>query len=359
MDDSSNILQPGTIIAGKFTVVEHMGTGSVGDEFYRCDQNDLNRQVQIKLIAKESDDDEMVQRFIQGVNLAASITHPNILPVYEAGEMDDKFYVATAWKETSKLRDILAQNGSFVEKEAIQIVLQLVDALNYAWSELSMIHRNITPDTILMTSDGKPLLEDFGMAKVANTQQSANLTMTGFTIGNMEYMSPEQVRGERELDFHADMYCLGLVFYEMLTGVYPFNAKSQMDYMQAHINKKQTPVKDVNIKVRQGCSDIVDKMLAKDKNERFESWTALSESLKNVLEGRSPDKSVKDALKEIKAKRIHKESLAGAPSNQQISEEEKEVDAGKIKVLIIASCVLIVIVVLLIIFAHYLKNTVV
>ncbi|NOY75425.1 MAG: serine/threonine protein kinase [Kiritimatiellaeota bacterium] len=360
MEESSGILQPESIVAEKFKVLEHIGSGSVGDEFYLCEQTDLNRKVQLKLISKDSsDDDEMVQRFIQGVNLAASLTHPNILPVYEAGSLDDKYYVATAWKETRKLKDILKTNGSFVEKEAIQIVLGIIDALNYAWNELTMIHRNVTPETILIASDGKPLLEDFGMAKITDTQQSANLTMTGFTIGNLEYMSPEQVRGERDLDFQADMYCLGLVFYEILTGDYPFKASSQMEYMQAHVSKKPTPVKDINIKVRQGCSDIVDQMLAKDKNDRFESWTALSEALKNVLEGRAPNKSVKDALKEIKAKQLHKQPENTPSSPPPITEAEKEADAKKLKVLIIGSIVVIVIVILAILFGLLIQKTVV
>lgn len=360
MEETSNILRPGTVIADKFTVIEHTGSGSVGDELYLCEQADLNRKVQLKLIAKDSeDDDEMVRRFVQGVNLTASLSHPNILPVYEAGSLEDKYYVATAWKETRKLKDILSANGPFVEKRAIEIVLGIIDALGYAWNELKMIHRNITPDTILLTSDEKPLIEDFGMAKVTNSQKAADLTMTGFTIGNMEYMSPEQVRGERDLDFHSDMYCLGLVFYEMLTGQYPFKANSQMEYMQAHVATKQTPVKDVNIKVRQACSDIVDKMLAKDKNMRFESWSALAETLRNVMEGRAPGKSVKDAIKEVKARQLHHKQNDTAEHPPIVSDADREADTAKLKVIIIGSLALLVVITLAIILALYLKRTIV
>jgi serine/threonine-protein kinase len=359
MNEPSNILQPGTIVADKFTVIEHVGSGSIGDEYYLCEQVDLNRKVQLKLIEKDNDDDEMAQRFVQGVNLTASLTHPNILPVYEAGSIDDKYYVATAWKKTDKLKNILSQNGSFAEKHAIEIILGIIDALGYAWNELKMIHRNITPETILLTSDEKPLIEDFGMAKVTNSEQAANLTMTGFTIGNMEYMSPEQVRGARDLDFHSDMYCLGLVFYEMLTGTYPFKADSQMEYMQAHVATIQTPVKDVNIKIRQSCSDIVDKMLAKDKSERFASWTALAENLRNVMEGRAPGKSVKDVIKEAKAKQLHQKQNDKSGNIKVISDEEKATDATKVKIIIIGATILVVVVVLIIIFAAYLKKTII
>ena len=360
MEEAAGILQPGTIIADKFTVIEHTGSGSVGDEFYLCEQADLNRKVQLKLITKDSgDDDEMVQRFVQGVNLTASLSHPNILPVYEAGSLDDNYYVATAWKDTKQLKEILASSGSFQEKQAIEIILGIIDALNYAWNELTMIHRNITPETILLTSDEKPLIDDFGMAKVTDTQKAADLTMTGFTIGNMEYMSPEQVRGERDLDFHSDMYCLGLVFYEMLTGRYPFKASSQMEYMQAHVATKQTSAKDVNMRIRQTCSDIVDKMLAKDKSDRFESWSALAENLRNVMEGRAPGKSVKDAIREVKAKQLHQKQEGDSPKQQAISDEDRASDAAKLKVIIIGSIAVLIVLALAIILALYLKSTIV
>jgi serine/threonine-protein kinase len=274
----------GSVIANKFEVIKKTGEGSLGDDIYLGFQKDLKREVTIRILPREvSTDKEMVNRFVQEIEITAALQHPNILPAYEAGEFMGRAYLVTAPEVGIHLNEYLKENGAMPEKEAVKTISQIAGALQYAWNKEKVLHRNIRPESILISEDQQPILEDFGMAKTLSGQ-SADLTMVGFTIGNPEYMSPEQTRGETDLDCRSDIYCLGLVFYEMLTGHPTFQATNQIALMQAQLSQPHTPVCEENPDLSKELSAVIDRMLTKNREDRYAQWGELIDDLKALAE---------------------------------------------------------------------------
>ncbi len=274
--------QPGARIADKFEVIEYIGEGSLEDDVYIGKQLDLDRKVTIRIMPKSlSNDKELVQRFTQEIRMTASLHHPNILQTIEQGEYTGRLYFTTAAEDGTYLNDYLSKKGALEEKQAVKDVTALADALKYAWNTNKILHRNVKPSTIILTDAGTPILEDFGMAK-SFSDESVGLTMAGVTIGNPQYMSPEQVKGQADLDFRSDIYCLGLVFYEMLTSQKAFVAKTDIALMEAQLQQEPVSVKEINESITDNTIAVLSKMLSKDRYDRQESWEELIDELNNV-----------------------------------------------------------------------------
>ncbi len=285
--------KPGSIIGGKFEIVKRLGEGSLGDDIYLCRQNDLKREVSVRILPQDlSRDKEMVQRFTQGIQLSAILQHPNILPAFEAGTHAGRAYMATAVEDGDYLSALIKREKRLKEDAAVAVALGLAEALDYAWTKGSILHRNIRPESVIVAKGGQPILADFGMAKCigATDEKGGNMsiTMVGFTIGNPDYMSPEQVSGESDLDCRSDIYCLGLVLYECLTGEPPFKSPSQIALMEMQLNKQHRHVKSLNHEISDACSSVVDKMLAKDRAARYQTYAELIDDLEKVLKRELP-----------------------------------------------------------------------
>jgi serine/threonine-protein kinase len=324
----------GTIIAEKFKIVKLLGEGSLGDDIYLCKQIDLVRDVTLRVLPPSvSSEREMLQRFIQEAKLNASLQHPNILPAYETGEFDGRYYLVNAYSSGEILQDLIKRRGQLDEKETIELVIPLADALGYAWDTQKIIHRNIKPETILINEQGRPLLQDFGMAKSFQPQQGgAELTMMNVTIGNPDYMSPEQVRGERDLDCRSDMYCMGLVMYEMLTGRHPFGDRTQFALMEAHLKEVPKTVREINHTIREGCSGIVERLLAKKRDDRYPSWADLIRDLKLAAQGKPTSfQKPRDTIEDFKKQQKKNAKKLQGP---QFIEVEKH-DSNTVKILVI------------------------
>ncbi|HBC88667.1 MAG TPA: hypothetical protein DCZ94_17115 [Lentisphaeria bacterium] len=311
-------LTVGHVLKEKYEIVSKYGAGSLGDDVYIGKHRELEREILIRVLPPSmTSDSELSQRFIQGVRLTASLQHPNILPAYDAGDEDGNFYFVTGFEKGFFLDQYIEQRGKLEEKEAVNIIIALADALKEAWESKKIIHRNICPKTILLAKGNHPMLTDFGLAKSQESSGKA-LTMTGFTVGNPQYMSPEQVNAEKELDFHADMYCLGLVFYEMLAGHPAFQDKSQVALMDAQATKQPASLKTENSKVSERCIKVMNQMIEKDRNKRFSSWKDLIKGLNSLLEEEKPkkvpqkpasdeaDKKLKEFIKIVAAEKKRK-----------------------------------------------------
>ncbi len=295
--------KPGSVIGEKFEIIKWTGEGSLGDDIYLCRQKDLKREVSVRILPQDmSRDTEMVQRFTQGIELSAMLQHPNILPAFEAGTHAGRAYMATAADDGESLSALIKREGGLGEARSEAIALSLAEALDYAWSKGGILHRNLRPDSIIIANGGQPLITDFGMAKRTGSQdgakkKDATLTMVGFTIGNPDYMSPEQVSGESDLDCRSDIYCLGLLLYECLAGEAPFKSPSQIALMEMQLNKPHKSLKSVNASLSDACSNIVDKMLAKERSARYQSYGELIADLKKAIKGEGVGSSVKAAPK--------------------------------------------------------------
>ncbi|HCE42627.1 MAG TPA: hypothetical protein DET40_03665 [Lentisphaeria bacterium] len=266
----------------EYEILEKHGIGRLGEQIFLGFDPNLNQQVMIRMLPADMiSENDTFHRFMQGAKLTAALHHPNILTAYKAGEAEDgNIFLVTRFEEGLFLDKHLKVHGKFNEDEASDMIASLADALHYAWETKMIIHRNVCPETILISKDKRPMLTDFGIAK----SRSLNLTDTlkGVILGNPQYMSPEQVRGEKELDFHSDMYCLGLVFYEILAGFPAFHNKSPETLMSMQENRQPVSLKFRNPDLSERCVKTINRMLEKNKSRRYPSWNELKEDLEKL-----------------------------------------------------------------------------
>ncbi|MFA6290337.1 MAG: protein kinase [Victivallales bacterium] len=274
------------IINGKYRIVEKRGKGAMGTAVYLGTDLEHSCDVIIRVLPQSLfGDEEMSARFMQGINLAKKLHHPNILSVLDAGVEKDIEYVITNYEKGYFLNDYLEHRGVLDENEGIMLVKSLSEALDYAWNEQQIIHRNVSPETILVAKHNVPMLTDFDLAK--SLMADGKLTCAGYTIGEPTYMSPEQAKGE-EVDFRSDIYCLGLVFYQLLAGKPPFHSKSRMEILCSQVSDRHAPIQTQNKRITDACSNVLDKMLAKDMKDRYQSWKALIDDLEAILNQKTP-----------------------------------------------------------------------
>jgi len=302
-------LTAGYVFKGKYEVGKKQGLGSLGETIFLGHDKEVDREIMIRILPPQMmGDNENTQRFIQGIKLTASINHPNILPAIDAGEENGMCFMVTAYKKGFYLNEYLDQRGQLDEPESLRLIKDLAGALNEAWQSQQIIHRNVCPDTILFAKGNVPLLTDFDMAK--SLKEDKKLTMTGYTVGNPMYMSPEQVKGE-QIDYHADMYCLGLVLYQLLSGHPPFQQKSQIELMNAQASEPHQPIQQENDRISDACAAVLDKMLEKDIADRYVLWEDLISDLDAILNQQAP-KALQKGASRTEISKIKKEAKVEA-----------------------------------------------
>ncbi len=227
----------------------------------------LDRAVAIKVLPPEASDSSSRERFRREARTAAKLTHPNIVPLHTFGEADGMMYFVMGYVQGESLADRLRREGQLSPDEARRLLAQIADALDYAHRQ-GVVHRDIKPDNILLDdSSGKPMLTDFGVAKASVGGET--LTAVGTALGTPHYMSPEQASGERDLDGRSDLYSLGVMGYQMLTGQLPFEGESFREIIVQHMTKEPTPIKSVAPGVPDDVALTLDRCLAKDPEARW------------------------------------------------------------------------------------------
>ena len=295
-------LKPGMHL-GPYEVVHALGTGGMG-EVYRARDTRLDRDVAVKVLPEEfAGDRERLRRFEQEARAAAALSHPNVLVVHDVGVHDRIPYVVTELLDGETLRARL-KNGKMSPASAVGIVIQVASGL-FAAHTRGIVHRDLKPENIFLTRDGAVKILDFGLAKVsdaagANRQgdASALLTDAGIVLGTAGYMSPEQVRGV-DIDGRTDIFALGAVLYETLTGRRAFQGGSDADTLCAILEKDPAPIAESTRAERAGYYRIVARCLEKDPAKRFQSAADLQFSLESfvgsyvhVQAGESTEKSI-------------------------------------------------------------------
>jgi tRNA A-37 threonylcarbamoyl transferase component Bud32 len=259
---------------GPYKVMDKIGEGGMA-VVYKGFQESLNRYVAIKVLRTElAQDQEFIDRFRREALAVAKLAHPNILHVYDAGAAHGVYYIVMDYVDAGSLKDLI-QLGPVNTDQAVFIATQLADALDYAHRE-GLIHRDIKPSNILLTRDGRPLITDFGIAKAVHA--STRLTRTGTSIGTPEYMAPEQIQGQ-SVDGRTDIYALGIVLYEMLTGQVPFSAQTPVATLYRQVNEPPPPLQQMNISIPAWLDAVVDSALAKRPDERFQRARDLAKAL--------------------------------------------------------------------------------
>src|SRR4051812_26300380 len=280
-------MDPGTVFAG-YRIEEEAGRGGMG-VVYRANQIALDRRVALKLLTPAlASDPGFRARFQQESRLAANIDHPNVVDVYEAGEDDGRLYITMRWVEGSDLRQEIESHGRLDPVRAAEIIAQVADALDAAHA-MGLVHRDVKPANILLGSrQGREhvYLTDFGLTK--RVESAGGLTRTGQWVGTLDYVAPEQIRGDK-VDARTDVYALGGVLAHALTGHVPFERDSDVAKMWGHINAPPAPPSTVVPGLPPELDAVVLRALAKDPAERYQSAGDLGRAALAAVEGRQPD----------------------------------------------------------------------
>jgi DNA-binding beta-propeller fold protein YncE len=262
---------PGTIFAG-YRVDSLVGRGGMG-VVYRATDQSLERPVALKLIAPELAEDERFRvRFLRESRLAASLDHPSVVPIHEAGERDGQLYLAMRYVEGSDLKRLLESEGKLSPERAVGILTQIADALDAAHRR-ALVHRDVKPANVLLDEDGHAYLTDFGIAK----QLGGASTESGRIVGTLDYLAPEQIRGD-EVDGRTDCYALGCVLYECLAGAPPFRRATEAETLWAHMRDDPVPIAD-----HSELDPVLARGLAKDREDRPATCVELIDAAAGAL----------------------------------------------------------------------------
>jgi serine/threonine-protein kinase len=266
------------ILSGNYELDREIGRGGMGI-VYKAKDSRLKRPVAIKVLPPElSFRSDIRSRFLREAETAAQLSHPSIVPIYSVDERDGLVFFVMAFVDGENLAARLHRDGPFTPDETRRIVTDVAGALAYA-HEHGVVHRDIKPDNILIENDGRVMVTDFGIARAVSDGDGSRLTATGMAIGTPAYMSPEQSMGEREIDGRSDLYALGVVAYQMLSGELPFNAPSTAAMLVKHISERPTPIDTKRAGIPSDLSRAVMLLLEKDPANRFPSAEALVQAL--------------------------------------------------------------------------------
>lgn len=254
------MLPAGTIFAG-YEVESVVGAGGLGI-LYRARQLRLDRPVALKLVEPAVAQHPVVrERLRREARAVAALDHPNVVPLYEAGEQDGTVFIATRWVDGVELGTLLHRDGPLVPERAARIAAQIAAALAVA-HERGLIHRDVKPSNVILTAQDHVYLTDFGLAKRAETE--AGLTAADQVLGTVDYVAPEQIEGSPP-DARSDMYSLGCVLYEMLAAEPPFAShKGGMAKMWAQVNAEPTPLNERRADIPPAIIELVTRAMAKD-----------------------------------------------------------------------------------------------
>ena len=267
-------LQPGVIFGGRYEILSVLGQGGMG-AVYQARDRELDRLIALKVIRPElATDPAILQRFKQELILARNITHKNVVRIYDLGEADGIRFITMEYVDGEDMRTMLRKNGKYSAKEAIPMIEQVCRALDSAHSE-GVIHRDLKPQNIMRDKQGRIVVMDFGLARSLG---DSGMTQTGAIVGTMEYMSPEQALGS-QLDQRSDIFSVGLIFYELLTGKSPYHADTAIASLMRRTREVAKPASDVENTVPRSLSAIVSRCLEREPANRYHSVVELLQQL--------------------------------------------------------------------------------
>src|SRR5215212_8032127 len=273
-----------TLIDNRYAVLDTLGEGGMA-RVYLAHDNVLDREVALKVLREQYAGDEgFVERFKREAKNAAALNHPSIVQVYDQGRAEDgTYYMAMEYVRGGTLKDLIKSEAPLVPSEAARIASRVAEALALA-HDRGIVHRDIKPQNVLLNPAGEAKVADFGIARAAS---SKSITETNLVLGTSAYMSPEQVRGERAGPA-SDLYSLGVVLYEMLTGEQPYRADDPIATAMKHIDEPPPHPLRANPTVPKALDALVVKLLAKRPEDRYASAALLAEDLGRVRAGGLP-----------------------------------------------------------------------
>jgi len=268
----------GKLLGNRYEIIEKIGSGGMAT-VYKAKCLVLKRFVAVKVLRDEfTTDEEFIKRFNVEAQAVASLTHPNIVSVYDVGHEGNLYYIVMELVKGKTLKEIIVEDGALGWKWSVKIAMQIASALETAHRN-NIIHRDIKPHNIIITEDGVAKVTDFGIAKAVS---NSTITAFGTTIGSVHYFSPEHARGGFT-DARSDLYSLGVVMYEMVTGRVPFDSDTPVSVALKHMQEE--PIEPIKIKpdLPQCVNDIIMKAMRKDANERYQTATEMIKDLELAL----------------------------------------------------------------------------
>ena len=266
---------------GKYTIIEQIGQGGFGT-VYKAKDTTLERTVALKVLHPALlNDPVFVERFQAEARMAAQLEHPNIVRVYEVGEHEGRHYLAMEYVEGQSLAQLLEAQGRLTPQQALKVVRDVASGLEAAHRK-QLIHRDIKPSNVLIRSDGTALVTDFGLAKAAEASLAASLTTSSQVLGTLRYMAPEQAE-QKPVTHLADIYALGVVLYEMLTGRPPFIGDTAIQLIRAHADKRPPPPSEFNKAITPAVASVILRSLAKKPEERYPTAGKMARALEGAV----------------------------------------------------------------------------
>ena len=268
---------------GRYAVLERVGGGGMA-EVYRARDDLLGREVAIKVLHERfSNDRSFVERFRREAQSAANLNHPNVVSLYDYGADDDTYFIVMEYIDGRSLADIISAEGPLLPERAAEIASDVAQALDRAHSG-GLVHRDVKPSNIMITDTGQTKVTDFGIARALGGDGEQTMTQTGMVIGTASYLSPEQAQGN-PVDARSDVYALGVVLYEMLTGDPPFTGETPLAIAYKHVRENPEAPSSRNKDVPHALDAVTMKALAKNPDNRYASATDMHEDLQRFIAG--------------------------------------------------------------------------
>jgi beta-lactam-binding protein with PASTA domain/predicted Ser/Thr protein kinase len=274
---------------GRYRIVRKLGSGGMAD-VYLAEDEELGRRIAIKILNdRHANDESFVERFRREAKNAAGLSHPNIVSIYDRGEAEGTYYIAMEYLDGRSLKELVVARGPLPIPDAIDATRQVLAALRFAHRK-GVVHRDIKPHNVMADADGRLKVTDFGIARAGVSQ----MTEAGSIIGTAQYLSPEQARGA-PVDRRSDLYSVGVVLYEMLTGTTPFSGESPVEIAMKHLSDPPRPPSVERSDIPPDLDMIVLRALAKDPDDRFQTAEEMDAELERVSRGAGVTTETADA----------------------------------------------------------------
>ncbi len=316
----------GSSISG-YKILGKLGAGAMAT-VYKAKQISLDRIVAIKKLPKKfSSNPQFIERFFAEGRAAAQLNHPNIVQAFDVGNEGDLYYFVMEYVEGRSVHDDIVTHKRYKESEAVDIAIQVAEALEHAHNR-GLIHRDVKPKNIMITKEGVVKLADMGLARAMSDVEAAEAE-AGRAFGTPYYISPEQIRGEKDIGPPADIYSLGVTLYHMVTGSVPFEGKNPSSVMHKHLKSELVPPDHVNPKLSAGISEVIEMMMAKRVSDRYQNCADLLIDLRAIKRGETPPLAHKDVFQADDLAQIAAEAQAAPseiPENTALSGRPSLVD---------------------------------
>lgn len=307
------------VFGERYEIIERIGVGGMAI-VYKAKDLLLNRIVTIKVLREQfASDEDFVRRFRREAQSAASLSHPNIVSIYDVGKDGETEYIVMEYIEGRNLKELIRNYAPLSAEQTINLGRQIAEAIRHA-HEHHIIHRDIKPHNILVTADGRVKVTDFGIARAVS---AATMTHTGDIVGSVHYLSPEQAKGVQTNE-QSDLYSLGIILYELLTGKVPYDGETPISIALKHLQEAPVPPKKLNPKISEELESIVLRAIAKSPEQRYGTAKELLEDLGRIQSGQPIRKVEMPVQEDLDSTRIHKSLSSGVNAALTAHPKDKE-----------------------------------